>query len=282
MNSVVRGLSSLQIALLAETAKLCTRAVALTAVISLALACGDVAMNVGDAVVRSGPPPTILGITSASGALIVAAQECASLPGLLLVTVLVAIGVGQEYSTGMLDLLRLYEPRRYVLFGRKALTVFLLAAVFTVATAVALLLVGLLAREHYGAQAAAVAPAWSSSWGTAWHSLCIQGLFLLVALAACVAARNPLATVVGVLGLTAVLAPATRTGVAPFLPHYWIAGWMGFTRDNEFRTYLWNGVSSAASPSTCGLALLGLAGAAVVCIRLGLTRSRLSTPSGGE
>ena len=202
MSSVVRGLSSLRIALLAETAKLCTRAVALTAVISLVLACGDVAMNVGDAVVRSGPPPTILGITSASGALIVAAQECASLPGLLLVTVLVAIGVGQEFSTGMLDLLRLCEPRRYVLFGRKVLAVYLLVVAFTVATAVALRLLGLLAREHYGTQATAVAPAWASSWNTVWHSLCVQGLFLLVALAVCVATRNPLAIVVGVLGLT--------------------------------------------------------------------------------
>lgn len=259
----------------AELHRLATPAVALTIAACLAIEAATTLLTAGHSAVRAGPPAAVLQCDTLTGALRISAMHTASLCGLLLAAALATAGTAGDYEAGAFGLLLLAEPRRAVLFTRKLVAGALMALGVTFLGAVLIRLCGVVIRSRYGEWAAAPGPSWMDAATTTAHAGLVLATFLAVATACAAIARSPLGTLAAFLGPMFALAPATRTGLAPFLPHYWVSGWMGFDRAEQFQTYLWNGASSQASVLGCGTALGALLATALAATALAVRGERL-------
>ncbi|WP_042372749.1 hypothetical protein [Streptacidiphilus neutrinimicus] len=62
------------------------------------------------------------------------------------------------------------------------------------------------------------------------------------------------------------MSPLNRTAFAAATPHYWVSAWMGFTHEDQFQTYLWNGSAWNASVPAGLTALVALAAGATIVV----------------
>lgn len=267
---------------LAELRRLAAPSVAATALACLAVEAVTTAHAAGQTVIRAAgqQPAAVLQSDTLTGALRISATHAASLCGLLLVAAVTTAGTGGDYEAGTFGILLLAEPRRRVLFARKLVAGALAVLLLVIVGALLILLCGTALHAHYTYWTPVPGPSWADTLGTLGRASLVAFAFLTSALAAATLTRSSLGALAAFLGPVFALAPATRTGLAPLLPHYWISAWMGYDRAEQFQTYLWNSASSRASVIGCGIALAALAAAALAGAARGVSGDRLLTSAG--
>jgi hypothetical protein len=213
-------------------------------------------------------------ISTPWGALEVSALHHASFAGLVLAAVLAAIGAAAEYETGDYGRLLLAEPRRAVLLARKITAGAVVMLLSTLLCAVLLYAAGAVLDHHYGLDSPARTIAAHAALLALARGLVVQWFFLIAAHAAAALTGTTLGCLLAVLGPTMATAPLTRTWLAPYMPHYWVAAWMRFRGEQQFRVFVWNSAPMSSSRTT---AVLELAAATLVAIAVLLWRTRGET-----
>ncbi|MGD3112716.1 hypothetical protein [Streptomyces sp. YGL11-2] len=262
----------------AEARRLLTPTFLLTAAGVLLLEAAMTVLGTQQAAIRAGGRATIAAAGTLGGALRTSAMQSGSLAGLVVATALAIVLVSADFEAGVFVSCLLVEPRRAVLMARK----FLIAAAgsvgFTLIGALVVLGSAHLAQWHYGAvRLNAGSPPWSLVLETAGRAVLVQVLFLATAMSAATLLRGAVPMGSAVLGAVLALAPVCRTPAAPWIPHYWISAWMGFTADDQLQTYLWNSSSSAASIPACLTAVIASLCATLSGILLGMRGDRFLT-----
>jgi ABC-type transport system involved in multi-copper enzyme maturation permease subunit len=207
-----------------------------------------------------------------------AAGMLASVPGALVLLLLTAAHVGNEWSGHTIKQVLTQEGRRWRVLAAKLASLWLVAAGLLLVTWAALALVTFVFRTYkVGGSAMSTEAAWKLAGPPVARSSLVLAVFVVVGALASLVTRNTLgglslgfAFVLGslVLGNYAVVTRGTLS--------YWVAGWMGFrvdALDSSQVQYLWTGSFPEKVPHPSHQAgLYGLAGLLVVGVTLALVR----------
>jgi ABC-type transport system involved in multi-copper enzyme maturation permease subunit len=207
-----------------------------------------------------------------------AAGMLASVPGALVLLLLAAGHVGNEWSGHTIKQVLTQEGRRWRVLAAKLASLWLMAVGLLLVAWAALALLSLVFRTYrVGGSALSTEGAWRLAGPLAGRSLLVLAAFVVVGVLASLVTRNTLgglalgfAFVIGslVLGNVAVMSRETLS--------YWVAGWMGFRVDavpSDPVPYLWTGSFPERVPYPSQQAgLYGLAGLLVVGVTLALVR----------
>jgi ABC-type transport system involved in multi-copper enzyme maturation permease subunit len=212
----------------------------------------------------------------AIGALV--AGMLASVPGALVLLLLAAGHVGNEWSGHTIKQVLTQEGRRWRVLTAKLASLWLVAAGLLLLTWTALALLSFVFRTYkVGGSAMSTQAAWRLAGPLVGRSLLVLAAFVVIGVLASLVTRNTLggvflgfAFVIGslVLGNLAFMTRGTLS--------YWVAGWMGFRVDVEGSPpvpYLWTGSFPQKVPHPSHQAgLYDLAGLLVVGVTLALVR----------
>jgi ABC-type transport system involved in multi-copper enzyme maturation permease subunit len=207
-----------------------------------------------------------------------AAGMLASVPGALVLLLLAAGHVGNEWSGHTIKQVLTQEGRRWRVLAAKLASLWLVAAGLLLVTWTALALLSFVFRTYQvGGSALSTQAAWRLAGPLAGRSLLVLAAFVVVGVLASLVTRNTLggvflgfAFVIGslVLGNLAFMTRGTLS--------YWVAGWMGFRVDATGAPqmpYVWVGSFPQQVPHPSQQAgLYGLAGLLVVGVTLALVR----------
>jgi ABC-type transport system involved in multi-copper enzyme maturation permease subunit len=212
----------------------------------------------------------------AIGALV--AGMLASVPGALVLLLLAAGHVGNEWSGHTIKQVLTQEGRRWRVLAAKLASLWLVAAGLLLVAWAALAPLTLVFRAYQvGGSALSTQEAWKLAGPLLVRSLLVLAAFVVVGVLASLVTRNTLgglalglAFVIGslVLGNYAVMTRGTLS--------YWVAGWMGFRVDETGAPqgpYVWVGSFPQQVPYPSRQAgLYGLAGLLVIGVTLALVR----------
>jgi hypothetical protein len=200
----------------------------------------------------------------------------ASVPGALVLLLLAAGHVGNEWSGHTIKQVLTQEGRRWRVLAAKLASLWLVAAGLLLLAWAALALLSFVFRAYQvGGSALSTQAAWKLAGPLAGRSLLVLAAFVVVGVLASLVTRNALsglalgvAFVLGslVLGNYAVMTRGTLS--------YWVAGWMGFRVEMTGPPqYVWAGSFPQQVPHPSQQAgLYGLAGLLVVGVTLALVR----------
>jgi ABC-type transport system involved in multi-copper enzyme maturation permease subunit len=209
----------------------------------------------------------------------------ASLPGALLVFLLAAGHVGNEWNGRTIKALLCQDGRRWRVFAAKVASLW--------AAAIAILIVDWVALAALSPvlKAACPLPGQALSWSSAWSAVAadaarapvIIAVFALLGAAAAVLIRNTLGAFVlaGGVVLTSLLAAGNFAAVAPWTLTYWVAGWMQFRSHGYVIYHFWvDGFpASVHSPGalTGSIGLLGVIAASAIAGLVVFQRADITT-----
>lgn len=195
-----------------------------------------------------------------------AAGFMASLPGALLIFLLAAGHVGNEWNGRTIKMALCQDGRRWRLYAAKV------ASLWVVAVGLLILDWALLAAVSPALKAAYPLPGPGLSWSAAWSSVAtdaarapvVMAVFAVLGTAAAVIVRNALGAfaVAGSFVLASLLAAGNISALAPWTLAYWVSGWMQFRSHGFVIYHFWvDGFpGSVRSPGTltASVGLLGV------------------------
>jgi hypothetical protein len=222
-------------------------------------------------------PTDALPVENPLGAGKVATGFMASLAGALLIFLLAAAHVANEWNARTVKTLLTQEGRRWRVLAAKMASLWLASLGIVIVDWVALALLSPVLKAAYPLAGP------SSSWSSAWTAVAadaarlplVLAVFTVVGVAAGVVVRNALGAflLAGSFLLASLLAAGNLSGVAPWTLTWWVAGWMQFRSHGFVIYHFWvDAFPGAAHPPGAligGLGLvvvMALAGAAAVAV----------------
>ncbi|WP_405852255.1 hypothetical protein OG361_05970 [Streptomyces sp. NBC_00090] len=238
----------------------------------------------------NGLDKSILALDTPAGALQAAAWQHSSLLGLLFVALIGGVVLAEGLEGGTWSLVRLYQARVFLLVVRKLLIVLFLAALSVIFTAVTLWAAvhlsqalqppagpvnDLLPAGQASQESLRQLPDWGKAWEAYAKALLVLSFFATFTACAAAAARAVITGAVLGAGPVAVTLPLVTTDFRAWMPHYWIASWMEFSEDGQWKLYWWS--ASPGSPnSSTALAVLSLVGVVLLSATWLLLRTERS------
>jgi ABC-type transport system involved in multi-copper enzyme maturation permease subunit len=207
-----------------------------------------------------------------------AAGMLASVPGALVLLLLSAAHVGNEWSGHTIKQVLTQEGRRWRVLAAKLASLWLVAAGLLPLTWAALALLTFAFRSYkVGGSAMSAQAAWKLAGPLAGRSLLVLAAFVVVGVLASLVTRNTLGGLfLGVAFVIGSLVVGNYAFMTRGTLSYWVAGWMGFRVDalpSDPVPYLWVGSFPEKVPYPSHQAgLYGLAGLLVVGVTLALLR----------
>lgn len=213
----------------------------------------------------------IAALATPAGAVSTAITQLATATGVVAAIIVAVFGWLADIQYGMAVTLSLFEQRRWRLLACKtivALMILVLVTVTTAGTVLATMAVGLTAKGWRGAPERVP---WTEVAGQGCRLLPVLLFYLAVAVTAAKLLRALTATITVVAGLLLLTLPlVTVPAAARWLPHRWIADWMGLGESTQFITYYWPssaGPSPAAAPVVLTLAVAACVVGLGSCLR---------------
>ncbi len=238
--------------------------------------------------------PTVGALVEPASALRAAAWQSSTFGGLLLATVIVTTGGAQLIESGTWGVLRLYEHRSHVLYGRRLCTAVVFLAVVQLVNGLTLWIVmrGMAALRptptrpptafDTGTPGLGMADAGSAGWAEALTAtggaLLTQTLYLSLGWCAAALLRNSIGALALGIGPWLVTAPLLLLPVGPFVPHAWIAGLMSLPGEAQYRLYFWVQATPDSSPASGAALVAGCTAAAAFLAPLLLRSERVLRP----
>ena len=192
----------------------------------------------------------------------------ASLGGALLIFLLAAGHVGNEWDQRTIKTLLCQNGTRWQVLAAKAASIWIAAIVILLGDWVVLAAASPILKAAYPL------PGPGLSWGQAWSAVAadaaraplIIAVFAILGVAAGLIMRNTLAafSVAGGITLASLAAAGNLAAVAPWTLTYWVSGWMQFRSHGYVIYHFWvDGYQTSVHPPS---ALTGLAGLLAVII----------------
>jgi len=193
----------------------------------------------------------------------------ASLPGALLVLLLAAGHVANEWNGRTMKTVLTQEGRRWRVLAAKAASLWIVAMAMLAVDWIALALLSPILKAAYPLGHP------GSSWSAAWSAVAVDAAraplviatFVALGVAAAVVVRNTIgafAVASGIL-VASITGAGNLAAVAPWTLAWWVSGWMRFRSHGYVIYHFWvDAFPGHASPPGYISGLLGLAGAIVV------------------
>jgi ABC-type transport system involved in multi-copper enzyme maturation permease subunit len=169
-----------------------------------------------------------------------AAGFMASLPGALLMFLLAAGHVGNEWNGRTIKMALCQDGRRWRLFAAKVASLWVVAVGLLIVDWAVLAAVSPVLKSAYPLPGPGLS--WSAAWSAvatdAARALVVMAVFAVLGTAAAVIVRNALGAfaVAGSFVLASLLAAGNISALAPWTLAYWVSGWMQF-RSHGFVIY---------------------------------------------
>ncbi len=191
----------------------------------------------------------------------------ASLPGALLIVLLAAGHVGNEWNGRTIKTVLCQEGRRWRVLAAKVASLWVAATAIVAADWVVLGAVSPILKAAYPLGGAGLS--WSSAWSAvaadAARTPLIIAVFSCFGLAAAVIVRNALGAfaLAGAVILTSLMVAGNFSAVAPWTLTWWVAGWMQFRPHGYVIYHFWvDGFPAGLHNPGALVGLVGLVGVA--------------------
>ncbi len=208
-------------------------------------------------------PSDALPVEQPLGAGKVALGFMASLPGALLILLLAAAHVGNEWSDRTIKVLLTQEGRRWRVLAAKLVSLWVVAMAILILDWVVLAAVSPILKASY--PLAAPGLSWSSAWTSvaadAARAPLIIAVFAFLGVAASVIVRNALGAfaLAGSVLIASLAAASNFAAIAPWTLAYWVSGWMQFRSHGYVIYHFWvDGFPTSVHPPGALSGLIGL------------------------
>lgn len=199
----------------------------------------------------------------------------ASLPGALLILVLAAGHVANEWNDRTIKVLLCQEGRRWRIFAAKLVSTWVVAMTILILDWMALAAVSPILKASYPLAAPGL------SWSAAWTSVAadaaraplVIAVFAFLGVSASLIVRNALGAFAGAgsLLIASLAAAGNFAAVAPWTLAYWVSGWMQFRSHGYVIYHFWvDGFPDSARGPGALTGFIGLLGVVVAAAITGL------------